>query len=86
MLVLARKLEEGIVIQDNIVITVLAIEGDRVKLGISAPRTISVLRQELVEAVGEQNRAAARHAPEIGGQHLATLRQLLEAGRDAGKP
>lgn len=84
MLVLSRRLEEGVVIQDNIVVTVLAIEGDRVKLGISAPRTIAVLRLELCEEVREQNLAAARLAREaIRLQSLQSVRQLLkEGGKD----
>ncbi len=81
MLVLTRRLKEGVVIQDNIIVTVLAIEGDRVKLGITAPRAIAVLRLELCEAVREQNLAAARMAREaIRAQSLQSVRQLLKEG------
>ena len=81
MLVLTRRLKEGVVIQDNIVVTVLAIEGEKVKLGITAPRAITVLRLELCEAVREQNLAAARLAPEAtGAQSLQSVRQLLKEG------
>jgi carbon storage regulator len=59
MLILTRKLKQGIVIQDNIVVTVLAVDGERVKLGIAAPPDVVVLRQELCQAVEEENRAAA---------------------------
>lgn len=59
MLILTRKLKQGIVIQDNIVVTVLAVDGERVKLGITAPPDVVVLRQELCQAVEEENRAAA---------------------------
>lgn len=59
MLVLTRKLSEGILIGDNIKITVVGIEGDRIKLGIDAPQTISVIREELIVAVGQENRMAA---------------------------
>jgi carbon storage regulator CsrA len=48
VLVLTRKPEQSIRLGDDITVTVLAIEGDRVKLGIVAPRTVSVLRQELL--------------------------------------
>jgi carbon storage regulator len=48
MLVLTRKVEQAIVIQGNILITVLGVERDRVKIGIAAPEDISVLRQELI--------------------------------------
>ncbi|MBI3762764.1 MAG: carbon storage regulator CsrA [Chloroflexi bacterium] len=82
MLVLTRRLEESIVIQDDIVVTVLAIEGDKVKLGISAPRHLTILRQELCEAVREQNLAAARHAELDRAGGLEAVRRLLlpEAG------
>ncbi len=47
MLVLGRKKDESIIIDGHIVITVLDIEGDRVKIGITAPKEIPVLREEL---------------------------------------
>ena len=49
MLVLSRKLNESIVINDNIVVTVLGVQGDRVRLGIDAPGEIPVHRQEVYE-------------------------------------
>ena len=47
MLVLSRKLNESIVINDNVVVTVLGVQGDRVRLGIEAPGEIPVHRQEV---------------------------------------
>lgn len=47
MLVLSRRRGERIVIGDNIVVTVISVEGGRVKLGIEAPRNIRVLRAEV---------------------------------------
>ena len=49
MLVLSRKLNESIVINDNVVVTVLGVQGDRVRLGINAPGEIPVHRQEVYE-------------------------------------
>lgn len=49
MLVLTRKVNQGITIQGNIIIKVLGIEGDRVKIGIAAPKEIPILRDELLE-------------------------------------
>ena len=49
MLVLTRKVDQGIVIAGNIYIRVLGVERDRVKIGIAAPKEIPVLRQELLE-------------------------------------
>lgn len=59
MLVLTRKKEEGIVIDDNIEITIISIEGDKVKLGISAPKNKTILRKELYLQAQEENKAAA---------------------------
>ena len=49
MLVLSRKLHESIVINDNIRVTVVAVKGDRVRLGIVAPRDVTVDRSEVHE-------------------------------------
>ena len=58
MLILTRKPDQSIIIDDEIVITVLAVEGDRVKLGITAPRHIAVLREEVRRGTrGENERA-----------------------------
>ena len=58
MLILTRKLDEAILIGDDIRITVVEIQGDKVRLGIEAPRELSVLREELYNAVREENRRA----------------------------
>jgi carbon storage regulator len=52
MLVITRRVDQGIIIQDNILITVLRVEGDRVRIGISAPQEITILRQELLKHSG----------------------------------
>ena len=49
MLVLTRKIDQGIVIAGNIYVRVLGVERDRVKIGISAPMEIPILRQELLD-------------------------------------
>ncbi|QDT46987.1 carbon storage regulator CsrA [Symmachiella dynata] len=51
MLVLSRKKNESIVIDDNIVITVVEVRGDKVRLGIQAPKEIPVHRSEVYEAI-----------------------------------
>ena len=51
MLVLSRKLNESIVIGENIVVTVIDIRGDKIRLGIEAPRHVSVHRQEIYERI-----------------------------------
>lgn len=80
MLILTRKLKQGIVIDGDTTIRVLAIERDRVKLGIDAPRSISVLREELLEQVAGQNRRAAR--PDGGTQLVDRFRSMNHAEDD----
>lgn len=77
MLVLTRRIDESLVIRDDIVVTVLAVDGDKVKLGIQAPADVTILRQELCEAVRQQN-LAARLAAEASTQTLTTVRQILD--------
>ena len=63
MLVLTRRTEESVVIGGNIVITVLGVEGEKVKLGIDAPREVTILRSELMDAAAQPNRLADKPAP-----------------------
>lgn len=58
MLVLSRKTTESIMIGDHIEVKVLSIEGDQVKLGIVAPKSVKVHRSEIFEAIQEQNKEA----------------------------
>lgn len=51
MLVLSRKLNEEIVIGDNITVTVVEIRGDRVRLGFDAPRDVTVHRREIYDDI-----------------------------------
>lgn len=51
MLVLSRKINESIVINENIVITVVEVRGDKVRLGVVAPKDVAVHRQEVFDAI-----------------------------------
>lgn len=56
MLVLSRKKNESIVIRDNIVVTVVEIRGDKVRVGIEAPKEVTVHRREVYDKIKEDKR------------------------------
>ena len=59
MLALARKVNESIILNDNIEVTVLDVKGDQVKIGINAPKDVPIYRKELFVQIQEANAAAA---------------------------
>lgn len=59
MLILSRKLEEAIWLGDNIKIKIMGIEKGTVKIGIDAPSNVTILREELKEAVADVNKQAS---------------------------
>lgn len=62
MLVLSRKLEQQILIGDNVVVTILQINGDRVRIGIEAPKNVRLLRAEIAERPARPARTMAASA------------------------
>src|SRR5512133_3670510 len=84
MLVLARKVDESIVIGNSIVVTVLAIEGDNVKIGIAAPRDVPILRQEVFQAVRDQEKIQEMLAEETKPEKFEHLRELLASESEKG--
>lgn len=73
MLVVTRKTSESILIGDDIEITVTEIGAERVKIGISAPRGIPIIRKELLETRNLNREASAASGP----KEMAELRRLL---------
>ncbi|MEN6313407.1 MAG: carbon storage regulator CsrA [Clostridiaceae bacterium] len=69
MLVLTRKKDQAIVINDDIEITVLDIQGDQVRIGISAPRSVSIHRKEVYLEIQQENKKAS----EVGNVSLEEL-------------
>lgn len=65
MLVLTRKKNESVILNENIEITVLEIDGDQVKLGIQAPKDIEILRKEIIIKIEEENRNALKGNPNL---------------------
>ncbi|GED33877.1 MULTISPECIES: carbon storage regulator CsrA [Brevibacillus] len=73
MLVLSRKVGQSLVIQEDIVLKVVSIDGENVKLGIEAPKHISIYRDEIYESIKSENKGAVLNQKEIDLQELATL-------------
>ncbi|SHG54244.1 carbon storage regulator, CsrA [Thermosyntropha lipolytica DSM 11003] len=66
MLVLGRRKGESIIIGDDIEISIIDIQNEVVKIGINAPRQVSIVRKEIYEEVREANREAVRNVREAG--------------------
>ncbi len=67
MLCLSRKKNESIVINDNITVTIVEIRGDKVRLGIVAPKEVPVLRQEVWDAIHGKSGESRVESPEPAG-------------------
>jgi carbon storage regulator len=65
MLILSRKVNEKIMIGEDISLTIIEIRGDQVKVGVEAPKSVKVFRQEVFEAIRNENRAAATSKPNL---------------------
>ncbi|MGZ4437601.1 MAG: carbon storage regulator CsrA [Nocardioides sp.] len=86
MLVLSRRVGESIVIGDDIVVSVLEVRGDVVRLGVDAPRSVQVRRQELVVQVEETNRAAASPSKDAVAGLSRLVRDAAGGDGTGGKP
>jgi carbon storage regulator len=82
MLVLSRKLNQAIMIGDDVRIVVVAVDRDTVKLGIEAPRAIPVHRSEVYEEIQRTNRAAAGEPAEKPAERP----RIADLGRTADAP
>lgn len=62
MLILSRKINEKVVIGEDITVSIIEIRGDQVRIGIDAPKKVKVFRQEVFDAIKEENKAASASA------------------------
>ena len=81
MLILTRKLGERITIGDDINITLLEIKGSQVKLGIKAPKNISIHRQEIYDRIREENLESAY----VSASDLSKAASLFQINTSKGK-
>ena len=77
MLILSRKVNEKIMIGDDISISIIEIRGDQVRLGVSAPKMVKVFRQEVFDAIRAENKAAAESSPGLPDLDLGAKREPI---------
>ncbi|MCI1858735.1 MAG: carbon storage regulator CsrA [Sporolactobacillus sp.] len=77
MLILTRKIGESIRIGDTIEVKVVAIDGDQVKLGIEAPKTVDIHRSEIYEAIQKENSSAV--AKQLSEDVLRAMKNLKKS-------
>jgi carbon storage regulator len=80
MLVLTRKLDQSLVIGTNIVVTVLSTEGGRVRLGITAPRHVSVRRAELAPLAPPEGKEFVSATPDSGRRSESPREKVVLSG------
>lgn len=72
MLALARKVNQSIVIGNDIEVTILEIKGDQIKIGINAPKNVPIYRKEIYTQIQEENKSAVQEVD------LEKIRNLFE--------
>ncbi|MGI6711726.1 MAG: carbon storage regulator CsrA [Bacillota bacterium] len=75
MLVLTRKRDQVVVIGDSIVVKIIDIGGDTVKIGIDAPKDVSIHRLEVYEEIKKENQAGSRN---IDSNVVAELEKMMK--------
>ena len=74
MLILSRKVNEKIMIGDDISITILEIRGDQVRIGVNAPKQVKVFRQEIFDAIMAENKAALESKSQLPDLDIKTVK------------
>ena len=84
MLILSRRAGESVTIGNDIKVRVVSVSGNQVRLGIEAPREVRVLREEILLAIEEENRAAANAAGSTGRIENVAKQLRRKGDDDAG--
>ncbi len=82
MLILTRKVDEAIRIGDDVVIKIVEVNKRHVKIGIEAPKTVSINREEVYQKIQEENREAATHKEES----IKSIADLIKPGEGTEAP
>ncbi|MDR3342970.1 MAG: carbon storage regulator CsrA [Treponema sp.] len=77
MLILSRKVNEKIMIGDDISIAIIDIQGDHIRIGVDAPKTVKIFRQEVFDAIRLENKAAVASAPVFPEFNFGVKREPL---------
>ena len=77
MLILSRKINEKIMIGDDISVSIIEIRGDQVRIGVDAPKSIKVFRQEVFDAIKAENKAAAQSAATLPALDIDAKREEI---------
>lgn len=85
MLVLSRQRDETIMIGDDVEITVVDIRGDKVRIGINAPRSVQVHRKEVYDAIKRENADASRHQMQSNDLSVATAHLRAKTALNGGR-
>ncbi len=73
MLVLARKINQSIIINNSVEVVIIDIKGDQIKIGINAPRDIKILRKEVYDEIEKQNKEAISQAETVNLNKLGDI-------------
>jgi carbon storage regulator len=77
MLILSRKINEKIMIGEDISVSIIEIRGDQVRIGVDAPKVVKVFRQEVFDAIRAENKAAAESTPVLPDLDFGATREVL---------
>ncbi|MDR1986645.1 MAG: carbon storage regulator CsrA [Treponema sp.] len=78
MLILSRKVNEKIMIGEDISIAIIEIQGDHIRIGVDAPKAVKVFRQEVFDSIKSENKAAAESASLFPELHFDTAAGIFD--------